>query len=360
MSATASLTNQQIRLARPAVLAQSLELRVRELLGDEEIEALRASDPELVLDRLGTREGPWVRWQEVGDPHDHGPGERVYALDPTRGEIRFGDGLHGMIPPIGRDVFQAARYQRGGGDDANAIAPWSPLSLLTPLAGVERAQAPAEAAGGADPQDAAATLRFAPHNLRVRDRALTLRDFELLALQFSPDVAQARALAQGRGVALITVMRGRDPAPSNAIRRELRSYLLARATPSLARSGALRIVAPEPVPVRVRLGVTVTDVSASGAVAREVARRVATLLDPAKGGSDGAGWPLGELPSDAELAASLLDVPGLETLDAVALTVAGAEDDAPLVSLARPTQLAHLVDDGVAVECAVGELEDAS
>ena len=33
-------------------------------------------------------------------------------IDPESGEIRFGDGQHGAIPPIGTDSIVAFRYKR--------------------------------------------------------------------------------------------------------------------------------------------------------------------------------------------------------------------------------------------------------
>lgn len=352
--------HQRVRLARPPVLEGSLELRVREPLGDEEIEQLRGLEAALVLDALGPREGPWVRWREVSDPLDYGPGERVYALDASTGELRFGDGAHGMIPPIGRDVFLARQYKRGGGNAGNQVRAWSPVSLLTPLSGVEAAVAPLDGAGGADPQDRATTLRFAPANVRMRGRAQTLRDLEQLALQFSPDVAQVRARAGSQSLRLIVVMRGREPRPSMAVLRELRRYLLDRAAPQFAVTGVLRLLGPDPVPLRVQVAVTIESVGQSGAVARALNERIAALFDPSSGGEARQGWPLGQLPEVADIAAALLDVPGLEALDDVAFMTLDAEGRAqPLASL-RPTQLVQLASEGVRIDSSVAQEESVA
>src|SRR5262245_21657765 len=182
-----------------------MHLRVLERLGDEDVEKLRSAgvDVTKTLPNIPDRPGYWVLWTEVVDPADQAPGERVYALDDATGIITFGDGQHGMIPPIGTNVILAESYQRGGGEAANRIAAWAKINLVTPLAGVSAVANPDGAAGGSDPQDAETTLRFAPANLRLRDRALTLPDFEMLALQFSRDVAQARALPARGGMRLI-------------------------------------------------------------------------------------------------------------------------------------------------------------
>src|SRR5205085_1480825 len=174
---------------------------------------------------------------------------------------------------------------------------------ISPVQGVERVVAPEGAAGGSDPQTAEEVIRFAPANQFMRDRALSLRDFEVLALQSSRDVAQARALSGGAGVRLVVVMRGRHPKPTQAQRRELLRYLAARTSPMLAAQGAVIIVEPRLIEIRVRLTLTIISIEHSGEVARDAKQRIVDLLDPARGGLDQTGWRLGELPTDTDIAA---------------------------------------------------------
>jgi alpha-N-arabinofuranosidase len=55
-----------------------------------------------------------VAWAEVPDPSAAGPDDAVYEFDPRRGEIRFGDGVHGRIPPLGALILAA--YESGPHD----------------------------------------------------------------------------------------------------------------------------------------------------------------------------------------------------------------------------------------------------
>ena len=112
-----------LRLARPPVLRNTLELRVREPLGDEERAKLREGDTTRVVSNLIDLPGDWVRWTQVFDPADEDATARVYALDEATGEIVFGEGEHGMIPPIGQDNIVAFRYQRTerAADDSESL-----------------------------------------------------------------------------------------------------------------------------------------------------------------------------------------------------------------------------------------------
>ncbi len=55
-----------------------------------------------------------VAWTEVPDLSAVGPDDTVYEFDPQTGEIRFGDGVHGRIPPLAAAIRTA--YESGPHD----------------------------------------------------------------------------------------------------------------------------------------------------------------------------------------------------------------------------------------------------
>jgi hypothetical protein len=349
---------QTVTLARPPVLAQTLELRILEPLDDIESSQLTAADPNAVLQTLAGRDGAWVLWTEVDDTDDAAAGARVYALDPDTGSITFGDGRHGRIPPIGRDSIVAVAYKRGGGAAANAVQAWAQLSLITPIRGVQGVSAPDGAAGGSDAQTIDEVLRFAPDDLFMRKRVLTLHDLESQAIQFSRDIAQARAVPGGASVTLVVVMKGREPRPSNAVVRVLRDYLSRLCPPELTAPGVLTIVQPTLVPVRVSLTLAVDSASATGSVAEGASRRVAALLDPAAGGLDGLGWPLGAIPVDTDVAAALDGVAHLEDVAGVTLQSVTPEGaSAPMPTALGARDLVVLAPDGLSIDFTITPVE---
>jgi hypothetical protein len=311
--------DQSVFVARPPVLQDSLELRICEPLDDEELDALNEIAVDTVKAELGPWKGAWVRWR-AATLASAGATERVFELLSDTGEIMFGDGRHGAIPPIGQNNIVAVTYQRGGGDAANTVPAWGQLSLITPIAGVEATIAPEAAAGGAGEQNAETAMRFAPDNLKMQNRALTLGDIEMLALQSSPEIAQVKALRSPQGVRVIQIMRGFQPRPSNAQRRELARLIIERAPPALSVPGALTIEAPRIVAGAMALELTVSDLANAGAVAKEAIRRVGALLDPATGGIEGYGWPLGAVPDEADVAECLIGIAELVDVANVQIT----------------------------------------
>jgi hypothetical protein len=351
-------------LARPPLLSDkldprdTLELRVREPLGEEERDALRNEDDKLVLSAVENLPGDWVLWKRVIDPGDEPATARVYALDETNGEIRFGDGQHGAIPPVGRDSIVAFKYRRteagtagSASVPANAIGARTTLNLVSPVESVEAVFAADQAAGGAPPEVAERVLRFGTARLRHRNRAVTADDFEDLVLQSSPDIVQARCFLRRGFVRLVVLMRGKNPLPNAAQVRELRRLLLAASPTSLSVPQALRIGGPSIRRLRIDLRLRVANLDHAGGVARSANERITAFFDTAAGGAEQDGWALGEDPSEAYIALALTDLSRLEGIAGVALREITPDDaERPWAGAIKPTELVMLADDAIRVE----------
>ncbi|MHB9833305.1 baseplate J/gp47 family protein [Paraburkholderia terrae] len=346
-----------LNLARPPVLRNTLKLRIREPLGNEEREALRREDKMRVLSDVENLPGDWVLWEQVVDPGDERPDARVYALDEATGEVRFGDGQHGKIPPAGRDSIVAFSYRRTevgptGSDSVpgNEVVARSTLNLVSPVETVEAVLAAEQAAGGAPAEQLERVMRFGTARLRHRNRAVTARDFEDLSLQSSPDIVQACCLEGGRDIRLVVVMRGVDPVPNAAQIRELQRYLLAAAAPSLSEHNVLRITGPVIRSLCIDLLLRVANLDDVGELSDDVMRRLAAFFDTSAGGVAQRGWTLGDNPDDGDIALALIDSPRLEGIVAVTLSEAGADGARrPWTRAIGPDELAMLADDGISI-----------
>lgn len=347
--------NLALQLARPPLLKDSLELRVKEALGEEERDLLVEGEPDKVRSEVTDLPGHWVLWTQVPDPVDHEATARVYSLDEDTGVIRFGDGQHGAIPPIGADVIVAFRYERtdpanSEGVPANFVPARSPLSLVTPVESVEAAIAADQAVGGFAPESSERVLRFGATKLRHRGRAVTARDFEDLALARFADVVQARCLVRGGSVRLIVVMRGVEPKPSQSQRRELRRMLLAAAPAALAAPGALRIEGPTVRRLRIQLQLRVSTLDVAGDLASHAKRTLQAFFDTDTGGEGHDGWALGASPREDDIAEALLDAPHLESIASITLSEIDQMGGEQLWPQAiKASELAMLASDGIRI-----------
>ena len=107
------LLDQRLDVQEPVLPSVSEQEALRALAGDEAISSVRGEDG---------RDTIWVRWHAVADLYAFGPRDRHYVIDHLTGEIRFGDGQHGMIPPVGPQTIRMAYYRTGGGAQGNRPA----------------------------------------------------------------------------------------------------------------------------------------------------------------------------------------------------------------------------------------------
>ncbi|HEY7422856.1 MAG TPA: putative baseplate assembly protein, partial [Gemmataceae bacterium] len=132
-------------------------------------------------------------WTLVPDFLGSGPNDAAYTVSLATGEIRFGDGIRGLVPPPGATIV-AEQYRYGGGTAGN-LGAGQIKAPLTNLVGLE-VQNKRPAVGGRDEQNLDELREQAPAQLRCRNRAVTRDDFRALAVQ-AGGVARAEAFPLG-------------------------------------------------------------------------------------------------------------------------------------------------------------------
>jgi predicted phage baseplate assembly protein len=327
--------DQRFRSIRTPLLAgERLEVRERELPAAAEqmlIKQAVGDDAITITEGGGGRPGEIsVRWERVADFYGSGPRDRHYVLDALSGEIRFGNGRNGLIPPVGTGNIRLAYYRTGGGLLGNRAAN-SIIQLKTTVPYVDRVTNHEPAVGGAEAEDLDSLLQRAPRALRHRHRAVSLEDYEDLALLASPEVARARCVplhdlandpdaSQFRPgtVSLIVVPRTSDvkPVPSLTLLHLVKIYLDQRYVPT----ADLVIVGPEYVRVDVAVEVALLSREGASAVESDVAQTLARFLHPLTGALDRNGWDFGRKPHASDLYALLEAVPGVDHLRSLQVT----------------------------------------
>ncbi len=326
--------NQTFQTVRAPVLeGQHLEVRELELPSAEEQAVLQREEGKEAIPSLDSTEQSqeiWVRWHEVLDFYGSGPRDRHYVLNHLTGEIQFGNGLNGLIPPIGTGNLRMARYQTGGGTAGNKTA-GTIVQLKTTVPYVERVTNPEAATGGAEAETLDSLRDRMPRTLRHRGRAVTLEDYEDLAKQASPAVARAkciplRNLAEAPlgevlkpgDISIIIVPRSTDakPLPSLELIDRVQSSLKANGTPT----ANVSVVGPLYVSVNVRAEIALAALEGASAVEQRVYQTLDRFLHPLTGGLDGTGWDFGREPYKSDFYALIESVPGVDHIRTLNLT----------------------------------------
>ena len=269
-----------------------------------------------------------TEWHEAASWDRIGPRDRAFVVTHDRGEILFGDGRTGRVPPAGAEI--RATCHVGGGITGNVAA-----GTLTRIAGTtHQVVQPLDAAGGAPAEELDEAIGRALTALAAPTRAVTLVDVETLARSVpGAPVARAHAIADydprlsclpvagSLTVVILPPCPPARPEPTPALLCAVAEYLDRRRLLTTE----LHVVGPhyKVVSVRARLN-PLADVNAAELLltARAALDR---FLDPLRGGADGRGWPIGRDVYRSEVMALLNDLPGVSFVDEVVLQA----DDAP-------------------------------
>lgn len=345
----------------PILMGQQLEVQ------EGQVPPLFESDQVTVIrDDLGEIEAVWVLWQEVPDFYGSSAHDRHYILDRQTGEIRFGDGQAGMIPPRGRNNIRLSFYRTGGGKQGN-VTSQTISQLKTTIPYIDRVINLEAAAGGAQQETLDRLKERVPKQLRHRNRAVTLEDMADLAYSASTDVARVKVVPpdlmtanfspldqkfwldptkanvpfedslneklraitnetertafekmmreinrRAGQVKLIILPYGSDrqPSPSLALLEQVETYIRSRCEVTVD----LVLTAPKWQEVSVTATITPISLSEADLVRNSVRQRLEAFLHPLTGGK-GLGWQFGRYPQKSDFYAIIQSISGVERVN---------------------------------------------
>ncbi|MFN0095931.1 MAG: putative baseplate assembly protein [Dehalococcoidia bacterium] len=286
-------------------------------------------------------DGPhWVAWQEVPSFRGSNPSDRHYQVDGVTGTVSFGPTIR---QPEGGDRAFGARLERGqmlrmtryrvGGGVAGNVGANTLTVLKSSIPFVATVTNRQPATGGLDPETVDAAKFRAPAEIRSRDRAVTVEDYEFLAHEASRIVARAKCIqvrqdSSGGNVPpgmvelLIVPLLPDDHErtveslqPSQELLTDVREYLDERRLLGTQ----LVVDGPAYIGVRVEATIAVQRNVDPETVRAEVLGRLRRHLDPIHGGPDGLGWPFGRDLYLAEVQSIVQSVRGVEYAQDVTL-----------------------------------------
>ncbi len=270
-------------------------------------------------------------WRQLPDIAMAGPGEQAYSLDSEAGLIRFGNGVNGAAPAVGRAI-QVAYMRAGGGAAGNVPAGAIKSVSAPPPAPRLKANQPLPMSGGADAETLDQAERRIPAELRHGNRAVTRSDFVTLAIT-TPGQAVGRVEVlehfkphQRRGglpgvvsVMVIPARQGTSPPiprPDRPMLESVHRWL----EPRRPIGTELYVIGPEYVPIGVSAAVELIDPAERDQVLAAVREAIRLHLWPlAPGGPAGQGWPLGRAIDDRLIETAIARVPGTRAVAPVRL-----------------------------------------
>lgn len=233
--------------------------------------------------------------------------------------LLFGDNTNGRIPPANAEIKASYRVCDGafGNLGANSILSISsaPNGTYPPVTVVGSSPT----VGGQDLEATDSIRESIPKSLRAMNRAVTVEDFETIALQV-PGVIRAKAVASTFSAVTLYIKSSGGVGMTDALRREIASQINSKTVPGIT----VTILDYAPVYPKMKL-VVYAQPKASGT---RIKYDVQTVLGTYFGESF---TDFNQRFADIDVAASLLDIPGIKYVRVVGLAKATdfADDTIP-------------------------------
>lgn len=309
---------QTFRLKRYPIIDEQIWVNEINTLTTEQKEKFIQENGENMIieikDETGNVIEDWIQWRAIDDFIDSDSEGRHFLLNYPIGEIIFGDGIYGKIPPLGKDNIKAT-YLVGGGKQGNVgVGEISTLKSSIPF--VESAINPEPAGGGADIELMENVFRRGPHLIRHRNRAVTTEDFERLAASASNYIARTKCIVIGNSIKVIVIPHGeeKEPTPSPVLLTKVEKYLAERCINSIL-ADSIEVIKPEYISINIKAVIIPQSIEIAVPLEKEVREKLQAFFHPLTGGSDKNGWDFGRDVHISDVYALLEGIPGVDHVE---------------------------------------------
>ncbi len=298
-------------------------------ISSAEIEALTRDCPERI--RLEREDHVlrhcWVEWERIADLAMAEPDDRVFALDPYQGEIAFGNGRQGRVPPSG-DRNIRVQYSSGGGERGNVPA-GTIRSLLTALPQVSSVRNLTAMSGGTGRPQLEEIEARGSRLLRNRGRAAGRKDYEELVREEFPQVSHVRCFSgrNERGerapghIAVVIIGYGKNGEGTEELCRQVYRFLTERSSCCLIAENRLHVRPATVLTVNTSVTVQTERPELAAETQQAIVRRLETLINET--------WksrPIGEQIRLSEVWSVVRDTPNVRLIERILVEASFDED----------------------------------
>ena len=255
-------------------------------------------------------------WFETEDFESSDPEDPHYTVDPQKGEITFGNGLNGRIPPE-ESKIKALFYQTTLGYEGNINKGQKFLFESIPGENLQ------DAVGGKDAQSIKDATSRARKDCRTVYRAITSNDYEHMALS-TPGLRVARAKALPNydpdypcisvpgSVTVVVVPYAREanknPTPGDGFIRTVRDHL----DNCRLITTDIHVIKPEYIRIHVKCKIRIQKYSSETEVEKRVIKALDDFLLPLSREQDKKEWPFGRAVYPSEIYQKIDEIEGVD------------------------------------------------
>ena len=325
-------------LSGTPVIGQEIWVDETGCVDEQELLRMTEEQPdrcEVYRDSDGQVQRLWVLWQEVQTLAGSGSHDRHYTVDAASGVITFGDGVHGMSPPLEGGDKVRANYRVTEGARGNVEA-GEINGMMGAIAFVERVINASAATGGTNAEPLERALVRGPQALKHRGRVLSAADAEWIVRELEPGIDKVKCLPnrdaklkyRPGSIAVVALPPGGAEGANRfaAMRRRLERELLPLVPNVLTAGGRLHVMAPAFLEVSVIATISAGAPEDIIPVEAACAERLDRYLDTTAGQLDGQGWDIGETTHLSAFYGLIQSLPGVRKVEKLHLSVVRIEN----------------------------------
>lgn len=285
---------------------------------------------ELWIDESNSiEEEKWVLWKEVPDFLDSAAGDRHYTVDAYLGIVTFGDGIHGKVPTSSERNNVRVEYRTGGGAYTN-VGKHRINKLERSMGFINRVTNPLDFMGGCDREKQPEAMERTAAGIKHRNQAVTLRDYEEIAVECSGAVQRAVCFPHkdetgDRKEGMLTlcvIQKDYEKGYLNfeEVKRTLLDCLKEKMSRTVVNEEGLRIVEPVLLKIGVDIRACTESFDSVFEVKEQILERLQQFLHPLHGNVHGRGFEIGEIPDMVRIKNTVASIPGITGIPYLELT----------------------------------------
>lgn len=274
----------------------------------------------------GQLEHIWIKWEPVSSLVAYGMNDRVYEIDYPKGEILFGDGRNGKIPPAQYNESIKINYCICSGSKGN-IEEHSVSGFVSSFVNIESIDNPSPIMGGVDKETVDNAARRIFGQISGGNRLVSLSDFEESICCNDRNIYKVKCLSHidehskpAMGITSIAVlprkfMQGYEKFQS--IKDKIWKYMDEKAPATLSGSSRLHIFEVGYVETSVDLDIVIDDFNSYQNVYKNIESKLQKFLNPVTGNFSGNGWEIGNFPRKEFIYNYIKTIPGIKWIKSI-------------------------------------------
>ena len=212
--------------------------------------------------------------------------DRVFTLEPYRGEIVFGDGNYGMIVPEGFENIRV-KYTYGGGAEGNAKK-GELNQFLLPVPRIESVTNISSLSGGMGKGQKSRLLKYGKYRIRHRNRAVGINDFDNMIYENFGNISHVKSFdsldadgnkAPGHVTVVISGMIAGNERTEKELCAKVRKFLAERCDCTLVESEYLEVRTATEMEIIADLTVVVENADEAAMTQEKVSNTITKLID---------------------------------------------------------------------------------